>query len=159
MTTSMFDSEKNVVKGDVPVMPCQTAEEGGSSRPLARGSTPSTRQRKRKDSRRMSVLKFFRCTPEEDVIIKANAADAGIEQSSYMRIQSVGKSKVRKARRIRADLDELRRCMGVINRAGDVVNQLVRHLHRGGGFSNTADAALAELRKAARAVMEALDRG
>jgi hypothetical protein len=53
----------------------------------------------------------------------------------------------------------LRRCMGVINRAGDVVNQLVRHLHRGGGFSNIADAALAELRKASHAILEALDKG
>lgn len=158
MTTSDSEAGAISVKESMPVMPCQTAEGGGSSGQLARGSTPSTRQRKRKESRRMSVLKFFRCTPEQDAIIQANAANAGIEQSSYMRIQSVGKSKVRKARRIRADWKELRRCMGIVNKAGNVINQLVRMLRLYGWSSELANEALTELRNAARAILSALSK-
>ncbi|MGB9153852.1 MAG: hypothetical protein WCD70_12300 [Alphaproteobacteria bacterium] len=159
MTTTTPDSEKNVVKGGMPVMPCHPTEEGGASGLLGRGAAPSTPRRRRKEKNRRSIKRFFRVTPEEDVLIDARAEDAGYEPSSFMRIQVLDKSKVRRSRRIRADLDALRRCMGVINRAGDVVNQLVRHLHRGGGFSNVADAALAELRKASHAILEALDKG
>jgi len=148
-------------------MCCHPAEGGATAR-LARGSTPSTPRRRRSDKRRMSIKKFFRVTPEESAAIAASAAEAGIEQASYMRVQVLGKSKVRKARRIRADWDELRRCMGVINRAGNVVNQLVpilRRLAAGdewagmaglAGMVETASAALAELVEAARAIVAAL---
>jgi hypothetical protein len=107
----------------------------------------------------MSVKKYFRVTPEEDAAIAASAAEVGLEQSSYLRVQALGKAKVRKYRRKRADWDELRRCMGVINKAGNVVNQLVVMLRRMGGstdFANAANAALAELVAAARAVLKAL---
>jgi len=89
MTISMFDAEKNSVKEGVPVMPCHPAEEGGVSRQLARGSTPSTREddsrqcHRRHESRRMSVKKFFRCTPQEYAVIKANAARVGLEVAAY----------------------------------------------------------------------------
>ena len=159
MTTSMSDSEKNGVKGSAPVMPCQAAEEGGSSGQLARGSTPSTPSARRSTQRRMSEQMFFRCTPEECAIIKARAADANLEPSSYLRIQALGQSKARKARHIRADWDELRRCMGVINKAGNVVNQLVLLIRRIGGNPATANAALIELCKAARVIMAAISRG
>jgi hypothetical protein len=59
-------------------------------------------------------------------------------------------------RRIRVDWDELRRCMGGINRAGNVVNQLAALLHRRGDSTDMAHAALAELAAAARAVVDAL---
>ena len=107
----------------------------------------------------MSVKKFFRCTPEQDAIILTNAANAGVEPSSYMRLQAVGKSKVRKVRRVRADWAELRRCIGVINKAGNVVNQLVKFLYLGGKHSDLADTALMDLCRAARAIMAALGSG
>jgi hypothetical protein len=107
----------------------------------------------------MSVKKFFRCTPEDDAVIAANAADAGLEESSYMRAQALGKSRVKACRRIRADWDELRCCMGVINKAGNVVNQLVVELRRYGLSADLANAALAELRTAARAIVRTLSRG
>lgn len=153
------------LKQGMPVMPCQTAKDGGSSRQLARGSTPSTpdggmRPRQwRKESRHMSVLKFFRCTPEQNALIQSNADAAGMEQASYMRIQCVGKSKVRRYRRIRADWDELRKLMGVINRAGNVVNQVAKHLHMGDTFSNAANGALAEIEKACAAIVATLRKG
>jgi hypothetical protein len=174
MTTSDTDNTPNFgqpeVRESLPVMPCHPAEDGGVTEPaphlmrgrLARGSTPSTpngeirpRQR-RKESRRRSIKKFFRVTPEEDAVILSNAADAGMEQASYMRIQCIGKSKVRRYRRVRADWDELRRLMGVINRAGNSVNQIARHLNMGGTFSNAVNGALAEIEKACAAVREVL---
>jgi len=162
MTISRPESEKSEAKEGMPVMPCQTAEGGGVSGLLARGSTPSTpngdRRRKTKENRRMSVLKFFRCTPEQDIIIKTNAANAGIEEASYMRLQAVGESKIRKARRIRADWTELQRCMGVINKAGNVVNQLVVLIRRGQAHPDMANTSLMELCKAARAIMAAIGR-
>jgi hypothetical protein len=155
MTTFTSDSDKTSIKEGMPVMPCHPTEGGGVSGQLVRALPINPRQR-RKESRRMSIKKFFRCTPEEDKFIKASAADAGMEQASYMRIQCIGASKMRKARRIRADWDELRRCMGVINKAGNVVNQLVLLLRRGSGYPDAANAALMELCKAARAIMAAL---
>ena len=145
-------------------MPCHPAEEGGVSGRLARGSTPSTPDgntsyRKRPESRRMSIKKFFRCTPEEDAVIRSRAAAAGVEQASYLRVQALGQSRLGKARRVRADWNELQRCMGVINKAGNVVNQLVKVLYLGGVRSDIANTALTELCKAARAVMAALGRG
>ena len=46
--------------------------------------------------------------------------------------------------------------MGVINKAGNVVNQFVVMLRRVGGHSDAADSAFAELAKAARAIVNAL---
>jgi hypothetical protein len=106
----------------------------------------------------MSDLLFFRCTPEEHTLIAEHAAEAGLEQSSYLRVQALGKSKVRKSRRVRADWDQLRRCMGVINKAGNVVNQFILMLRRAGGNVESANSAFAELNRAARAVMDALKR-
>ncbi|MDR3424334.1 MAG: hypothetical protein P4L50_01775 [Anaerolineaceae bacterium] len=156
MTTTMSDSEKNVFTGAVPVMFCQTTEEGGSSKQLVRGAAPSTPRHGRKEKRQLSELMFFRCTPEDRAIIETNAASAGLEKSSYLRVQSIGKPKIRACRRVRADWNELRRCMGVINKAGNVVNQLVVMFRRVGGHSDMADQALAELRRAAREVVAAL---
>jgi hypothetical protein len=104
----------------------------------------------------MSVKKFFRVTPEEDALIVSKAAAVGLEPSSYLRAQALGQSKVRKYRRIRADWDELRRCMGVINKAGNVVNQLIVLLRRASSSTETASHALAELTAAARAIVKAL---
>jgi len=137
---------------------CQTAKGGGSSKRLERGAAPSTPHRKQSKKRRMSDLLFFRCTPEEHTLIAEHAAEAGLEQSSYLRVQALGKSKVRKSRRVRADWDQLRRCMGVINKAGNVVNQFILMLRRAGGNVESANSAFAELNRAARAVMDALKR-
>ena len=104
----------------------------------------------------MSIKKFFRVTPEEDAVIASSALACGLEQSSYLRIQVLGKSKARKSRRVRADWHELRRCMGVINKAGNVVNQMVVALRRMEISSDLANTALAELVAAARAIVKAL---
>ena len=140
---------------------CQTTAGGGSSKRLARGSTPSTpdgdhRRRKRKEKRTLSELMFFRCTPEDKAIIEANAENTGLEKSAYMRVQSTGKPVMRACRRIRADWDELRRCLGTINKAGNVLNQLVVVLRRIEVSPDLTRAALAELMEAARMVMELL---
>jgi hypothetical protein len=108
------------------------------------------------DKRRLSELMFFRCTPEDKILIEFNAAKAGLERSSYMRAQSTGKPVMRAYRRIRADWDELRRCMGCINKAGNVVNQLVVELRRMGRSSGLAHVALADLSTAARAILAVL---
>ncbi|MBV8648456.1 hypothetical protein [Paludibacterium sp.] len=154
-------SDKGTQKESPPVM-CWHPAVGGLSTRLERGSTPSTPHvatwRKRSDSRRMSVKKYFRVTPHEAAVISARAAEAGLEQASYIRAQTLGLSKVRAARRIRADWDELRRCMGAINRAGNVVNQLVLELRRTGRSSGLAHVALKELIAAAHSVMSALGR-
>jgi hypothetical protein len=135
-------------------MCCHPAE--GDANTTGEGPAPST-PRKRRESRRMSVKKFFRCTPEDNAVIAANAASAGLEESSYLRIQAIGKSKVKACRRIRTDWDELRRCMGAINKAGNVVNQLVVELRRyGGGRADIANKALSELINAARTIMTVL---
>jgi hypothetical protein len=73
-----------------------------------------------------------------------------------MRLQVLGKSKLRKVRQMRADWDELRRCMGVINKAGNVVNQLVVVLRRMDVSPDFANAALAELAEGARTILAAL---
>jgi hypothetical protein len=163
MTTSDSDANLNQgqpsVKGGVPVMFCQTADNGGSSKRLARGSTPSTPDGNadaQKEKRRLSELMFFRCTPEDRDAIKTNAAKSGLDLSSYMRMQCLQKPIIRAYRHVRTDWQELHRCMGIINKAGNLINQLVRHLHRGGIPTNCADAALIELCKAARAIMAAL---
>jgi hypothetical protein len=159
MTISESDSDISNVKEAVPVMPEHPAEEGGVSGQLARGSTPSTPSAQRSIKRLKSIKKYFRCTPAQDVIIKLRAADAGLEEAAFLRMQALGETKIRKVRRVRADWDELRRCMGVINKAGNVVNQLVKVLYLGGVRSDISDEALSELRKAARAVMTALGKG
>ena len=147
--------EPGRVKDGVPVMSCQTAARPDKT--TGEGQAPSTPRRRRKEQRRMSALMFFRCTPEERAVITAKAAGAGLEPSSYLRVQALGKSKLRRHRRIRADWDELRRCMGVINKAGNVLNQLVVLLRvMGGGSADVANNALAELSAAARAIMRAL---
>lgn len=158
MTTSKTEFGKTVVEKGEPVMPCHPAEEGGASGQLVRGDAPSTPRHGRKEKRRMCIKKFFRCTPEENIMIVTNAADAGLEPSSYMRAQILGKSKIRKARRVRADWNELRRCMGVINKAGNLVNQFILMLRRVGGNSDAANSAFADLSASARAIVNALKR-
>jgi hypothetical protein len=123
-----------------PVMFCQTAD-GGVTKPLARGVAPST-PRKRRETRRMTALMFFRVTPEEQVEIETKAADAGLEKSSWIRIQCFGRSRVKAIRRIRLDWDKLRRYMGLINKAGNVINQYIV-MHRRGSL--TSDPAKAEI--------------
>jgi hypothetical protein len=140
----------------VPVMFCQTAKGGGSSKQLVRGQAPSTPDDVRREFRRMSELMFFRCTPEERRIIVFNAAVTGLEVSSYLRMQATGKPTKKACRQVRADWDELRRLMGVINRAGNVVNQLVVRLRCIGSNPRAADNALAELANAARSIVKIL---
>jgi len=152
---SHSDGGTTSVKKEGPVMLCQTAD-GGSSKQLVRGVAPSTPRRGRNDMRRMSELMFFRCTPEDKTTIEDNAAKVGLEKSSYMRAQSTGKPVMRAYRRIRADWDELRRCMGVINRAGNVVNQLVVVFRRMDVRHDLANTALAELAASARAILAVL---
>jgi len=146
---------KNCHSKDAPVMCCHPANGGVTAR-LVRGKAPSTPHPRRSEIRRMSVKKFFRVTPEEHRLIAFNAAASGLEQSSYLRMQALGKSKVRRMHRIRADWDELRRCLGVINRAGNVVNQLVVALHGVGANSKHANAALAEMIEAGRAIVKVM---
>lgn len=159
MTILPTDLEKTFAKEAVPVMPCHPAEGGGASGQLVRGVAPSTPRHRRKETRRMSIKKFFRCTPEENIFIVTSAADAGLEPSSYMRMQVLGKSKVRKARHVRADWQELRRCMGVVNKAGNVVNQFILLIRRIGGDPASANSAFADLSAAARAVVRTLGKG
>ncbi len=140
---------------------CQTAPSemrGGVPKPLARGAAPSTPACVSEASQkpRLTELMFFRCSPEDKAAIADKAAQAGLERSSYLRAQSIGRPVMRACRRIRADWDELRRCMGVINKAGNVVNQLVLEMRRFGGRAEAADAALAELRRAAQEIVAAL---
>ena len=156
MTNTPQDSGEGSVKEGMPVMCCHPAEEGGASTRSGEGQAPSTPRPWRQESRSKSRKKFFRCTPEQDSIIQTNAAEAGFGQSTYLLIQAVGKSKAGKCRHIRADWKELQRCMGVINKAGNVVNQFVVMLRRVGGHSDAADSAFAELAKAARAIVNAL---
>ena len=161
---SDFDKSKSNISSEVisqasgrdsvPVMLCQTAE-SGSSKQLVRALPINPRQR-RNDKRRMSELLFFRCTTEDRQVIEANAAKVGLERSSYLRAQSTGKPIMKAYRRIRADWDELRRCMGVINKAGNVVNQLVVALRRMEINTDLANTALNELVLAARAIVKAL---
>ena len=158
MTISTFDAEKNSVKEGVPVMFCQTTQEGGPSKQLVR-ALPINPRRRRQEKRNLSELMFFRCTPQDRQTIKDNAARVGLEPSAYMRLQSTGKPIIKAYRRVRADWKELQRCIGAINKAGSVVNQLVKVLYLGGVKSDIANDALEELRKAARAVMAALGRG
>jgi hypothetical protein len=74
-----------------------------------------------------------------------------------MRAQSTGKPVMRAYRRIRADWDRLRYCMGVINKAGNVVNQQVVELRRyGSDRADIANKALSELINAARTIVEVL---
>ncbi len=155
-------------KGSVPVMCCHpasrdantTGEGQAPSTPVsALCATPRQAAPRRNVQRRMSIKRFFRVTPEEDARIVSRAAAVGLEPSSYLRVQALGETRLRRYRPIRADWDELRRCMGVINKAGNVVNQLVKFLYVGGNCSNVADTAnhaLAELIAAARAIMRAL---
>jgi hypothetical protein len=106
----------------------------------------------------MSIKKFFRVTPEEHRLIAFNAAAAGLEESSYLRVQALGKSQVRQARHVRADWDELRCCLGVVNKAGNVINQFVMELRLRGSIqaAGMAQTALNELIAAARAIVAAL---
>jgi len=152
MADSKPDSVKQSSSEPVPVMCCHPADGGVSAR-LVRGQAPSTPRRRRSNSRRMTVKKFFRVTPDEHRLIAFNAAACGLEESSYLRIQALGKSKARKARRIRIEWDELRRSLGVINRAGNVVNQLVVALRGVGANPKQANAALAEMIEAGRAIV------
>jgi len=121
-----------------------------------RGQAPSTPNPRRSEHRRRNIKKFFRVTPEEHALITFNAAVSGLEPSSYLRVQALGKSQVRKMRHLRADWDELRRCMAVINRAGNVINQLVVELRRMGANPSLANVAMNELMIAARAIVTAL---
>src|ERR1700733_9313192 len=113
-----------------PVMFCQTAD-GGVTKRVVRGAAPSTPRRRRKEKRRLTALMFFRCTPEERETIEANAETTGLEKSSYMRSQCTGKPVMKAYRRIRADWDRLRQYMGLINKAGSVVNQHIVMERRG----------------------------
>ena len=159
MATVTPNLQKDDVKRAMPVMPCQTTQDGGSSKQLVRGPAPSTPRSghpPRKGKRHLSELMFFRCTPEDKTTIRHNAEKTGLGLSSYMRMQSTGKPAMRAYRRVRADWQELQRCMGAINKAGNVVNQLVALLRRGSSHPDVANHALIELCKAARAIMAAL---
>ena len=153
-TPNALNKDPDAVQSGEPVMCCHPAARGNTT--TGEGQAPSTPRRKRREKRRMSIKRFFRVTPEEDALIVSRAAAAGLEPSSYLRVQALGISQVRHCRRVRADWEELRACMGVINRAGNVVNQLVKHLYTGGTYSAVADSALQELRRAAQAIVRAL---
>jgi len=127
-----------------PVMFCQTAD--GGDKTLVRGRAPSTPRQRRKEKRRLTALMFFRCTPEERKTIEINAAITGLEKSAYMRSQCIGKPVMRAYRRIRLDWDRLREYMGLINKAGNVINQYIVMERRG---SLSHDGVKAESRRLA----------
>ena len=91
--------------------------------------------------------------------ITKNAANVGLELSSYMRVQSTGKPVMKAHRRIRADWQELQRCMGVIDKAGNVVNQLVLLIRRVGGNPAAANEALIKLSQGRRRNYSILGKG
>jgi hypothetical protein len=138
----------------LPVSPSrgESGSAAAHSQPLNRRSGSQNRQRT--ESLQIAL------TPDELTDVKAMATASGLSPSSYGRAAVLGTPgpRARRAPTVHAQL--FGHGIAALNRAGNVVNQFAHRLNAGGAVTlgRECDAALAEIREAARAIREAVGR-
>jgi hypothetical protein len=98
-------------------------------------------------------------TPEEHTVACARAAEAGLSPSSYGRAVLLGSSGPRARRSPPLNAELLAHAVAGLNKVGSNVNQIARTLNAAQAVgSREALDALAEVRAAARAILEIVGR-
>ncbi len=86
------------------------------------------------------------------------ASQAGISRASYQRTQSLAKPNTRSVRRPPIEKELLARVLGQLGKVGGNLNQVARAVNTTGAEAEEISAVIAEVRAAAREVMQALGR-
>jgi hypothetical protein len=109
------------------------------------------------ETRKRRSIIGFRASDEERAEIEANAADAGFTVGSYLRNLAISRPRTRAVRRAGGDAALLSRTLGQLGKIGSNINQLAKKANSDGVYAPPElDHALAELRAAAKAILQAL---
>jgi hypothetical protein len=108
------------------------------------------------ETRQRSRLVQVRCTPDEQARIEAAAERAGMSVASFMRHQCLGTPGPRAQRRPPVERAALAQLLAWLGKAGSNVNQIARVGNTTGDLPPGVDAARADLRAAAGAILTTL---
>jgi hypothetical protein len=122
-------------------------------------TTDKKRSRSGSENREREKVAMIRLTEAELDQAKEAASRAGLTLSSYGRAQMLSALPVRSVRRPPIEKELLARVLGQLGKAGSNLNQVARSANIGKDDREDARAAIAEVRLAAHAVMQALGRG
>jgi hypothetical protein len=112
----------------------------------AERQTPTQRRSGSEKRQRPDIIPV-RCSPEERVTLKANAAAAGLSAGSYLRLTGLGNVGVRAKRAPTVNAEAMARATAALNKVGSNLNQIAHVLNAGkaAGSAETL-AAVAEVR-------------
>ena len=110
------------------------------------------------EKRQRTKLAMIRLTPAELAEAEEAASRAGLTLSSYGRAQMLSALPPRSVRRPPVEKELLAKVLGQLGKAGSNLNQVARAANLGKDEFEEVQAAIAEVRLAAHAVMQALGR-
>jgi len=116
--------------------------------------------RKGSETRRRSSIIGFRASDDERAEIEANAARVGFTVGSYIRNLAILNPRTRAVRRAGADAALLSQTLGQLGKIGSNINQIAKKANSDGVYAPPElEHVLAELRAAAKAILQALGGG
>lgn len=125
---------------------------------MATGNTDKRgKPRRGSETRKRKAIIGFRADDEEQAAIQADADRAGLTVSSYVRSRALAKPTTRAVRRPPVATAQLAQLLGMLGAAGGEIQRIARLLDASAsGMEVETAAALAAIRQAASAIMQAL---
>jgi hypothetical protein len=133
----------------------RSADSGGSEKPRQGSHQRAAQSRSGSEKRKRGPIIGFRASTEERARIQADADRVGLTVSSYVRSRSLKKPTTRAVRRPPVETAQLAQLLGLLGAASGELHRIGESLTTADADSNTR-AALASLREAATAIMQAL---
>jgi hypothetical protein len=133
----------------------RSADSGSSEKPSGEPRRRAGASRSGSEKRKRQPIIGFRASAEERARIQAAAERAGLTVSSYVRSRSLKKPTTRAVRRPPVETTQLAQLLGLLGAASGELHRIGESLTTADADSNTR-AALASLREAATAIMQAL---
>ncbi len=116
------------------------------------------RSRSGSETRRRRHTKLIRFDDAELAKVEASASQAGLTLASFGRAQMLGEVAIRSVRRPAVEKELLAKVLGQLGKVGSNLNQVARAANTDGADAAEVRAVLAQIKEAAREVMQALGR-
>jgi hypothetical protein len=133
----------------------RSADSGSSEKPSGAPHRREGVSRSGSEKRNRQPIIGFRASAEERARIQADADRAGLAVSSYVRSRSLKNPTTRAVRRPPVETAQLAQLLGLLGAAGGELHRIGESFTTANADSNTR-AALASIREAAAAIMQAL---
>ncbi len=127
--------------------------------PKTKGAKASGRRsRSGSETRQRRHTKLIRFDDAELAKVEASASQAGLTLASFGRAQMLGEVAIRSVRRPAVEKELLAKVLGQLGKVGSNLNQVARAANTDGADAAEVRAVLAQIKEAAREVMQALGR-